>query len=186
MLAHARAQGRCSVVRGLAEHLPWETRSFDRVFCINALHHFQHKERFLAEARRVLTPGGKMMTIGLDPHTGMDRWYIYEYFEPALEIDKRRYSASTQIRNWMQAAGFIDCVTREIQHSPARLSARTALEEGRLDRSATSQLNVLTEEQYGRGINRVRNDIESAEARGESLYLIADLRLFATFGSAPS
>mgnify|MGYP003294186991 CR=1 FL=1 len=28
-----------------------------------------------------------MMTVGLDPHTGVDQWYIYEYFPDALEID---------------------------------------------------------------------------------------------------
>jgi hypothetical protein len=35
---------------------------------------------FLDEARRVLRSGGRLMTIGLDPHLGIDRWYIYDYF----------------------------------------------------------------------------------------------------------
>ena len=126
------------------------------------------------------------MTMGLDPHTGIDRWYTYEYFEGALENDKRRYAATSQIRSWMQAAGFIDCQTQEIQHLPTRLSARTALAQGRLDRGATSQLTVLTEDQYRRGIDRIRQDMESAEARGGSLFLSADLRLYATSGSVPS
>jgi ubiquinone/menaquinone biosynthesis C-methylase UbiE len=80
MLSRARDQDRCTVIRGLAEDLPWAAGSFDRVFCVHALHHFQNKERFLSEARRVLRPGGRMMTIGLDPHTGTYLWYIYDYF----------------------------------------------------------------------------------------------------------
>ena len=143
------------------------------------------KPTFLAEARRVLRPGGRMMTIGLDPNAGTDQWYIYDYFEPVLENDRRRYPAASQIQEWMDAVQFVDCVTREVQHLPARLSARTAIEQGRLDKGATSQLSVLTDEQYQQGISRIRKGIESAEALGESLDLTADLRLYATFGSVP-
>lgn len=180
--AHAQARG-AALAQGRAEHLPWASEAFQRVFCINALHHFDDKVRFLAEARRVLEPRGQVMTVGLDPHIGLDRWYIYEYFEPVVEIDKRRYPASTQIRDWMHAVGFSTVRTSEVQHLPAQLPARTALEEGRLDRGMTSQLAVLTDEQYQRGIDRIRRALESAEARGETLYLGADLRLYATYGS---
>ena len=126
------------------------------------------------------------MTIGLDPHAGVDQWYIYEYFEPVLEIDRRRYPSSSQIREWMHSLRFADCLTREVQHLPVRLSARAAIEQGRLDKHVTSQLSVLTDDEYHRGIDRVRRALQSAEARGESLYLDADLRLYATFGSIPS
>jgi hypothetical protein len=117
---------------------------------------------------------------------GVDQWYIYEYFENALEIDRRRYPASSQIREWMRAAGFADCVTREIQHLPVRLGARAALEQGRFDKSVTSQLSVLTDEEYRQGLDRVREAVESAEGRGESLSFSADLRLYATFGTVTS
>jgi ubiquinone/menaquinone biosynthesis C-methylase UbiE len=187
MLACAHAQDhRTALVRGLAEHLPWADESFDRLFCVNALHHFRDKQRFLVEALRVLRRGGQFMTIGLDPHTGLDQWHIYEYFEPVLEIDRRRYSPTGQIRERMNAVEFVDCVTREVQHLQVRLSARAAIEQGRLDRGATSQLALLTEDQYQQGIDRIRKGIESAEARDDSLYLTADLRLYATFASVPS
>jgi ubiquinone/menaquinone biosynthesis C-methylase UbiE len=65
MLAHARVQApRAALVQGAAERLPWKSESFDRVFCINALHHFQDKIAFLTEAMRVLRPGGQLMTVG--------------------------------------------------------------------------------------------------------------------------
>ena len=126
------------------------------------------------------------MTVGLDPHAGVDQWYVYEYFENVLEADRRRYSASSQIREWMRASGFADCVTREIQHLPVRLDARAALEQGRLEKGVTSQLSLLTDAEYRQGVDRVREAAASAEERGESLYLYADLRLYATFGTLPS
>jgi SAM-dependent methyltransferase len=183
MLAHAKTQAsRATLAQAVAERLPWAGEAFDRLFCINALHHFQDKVAFLMEAKRVLRPDGLMMTVGLDPHTGLDRWYLYDYFDNVLEIDRRRYPASNQIREWMRAAGFADCVTRLIQHLPVRLAARAALEQGRLDKSVTSQLTALTDEEYRQGIDRIREAVESAERRGESLSLNADLRLYATFG----
>src|SRR5688572_11407929 len=42
----ARAQKRLpeiDLIRGRANYLPWSTASFDRVFCINAIHHFPDK-----------------------------------------------------------------------------------------------------------------------------------------------
>jgi hypothetical protein len=133
----------------------------------------------------VLVSGGQVMTVGLDPHTGLDRWYIYDYFEPLLAIDKRRYPASSQIREWMHALEFSSVRTSEVQHLPVRLPARTAIEQGRLEKGATSQLAVLTDAEYQRGVERIRKALESAEARGESLHLSADLRLYATIGSVP-
>ena len=185
MLAHARARASALLAQGRAEHLPWANQTFERVFCINAFHHFEDKVGFLTEARRVLVPGGQMMTVGLDPRTGTDRWYIYEYFEPVLAIDKRRYPSSNQIREWMLALQFSSVRTSEVQHLPVRLSARAAIEQGRLRKEATSQLAVLTDDEYQRGFERIRRAVESAEARGESLYLNADLRLHATVGSVP-
>ena len=100
--------------------------------------------------------------------------------------DRDRYPAASQIQEWMDGVGFSDCVTREIQHVPVQLAARAALEQGRLDRAATSQLAILTEEQYQHGIDRIRHGIESAEASGRTLHLTADLRLYATIGSVRS
>jgi ubiquinone/menaquinone biosynthesis C-methylase UbiE len=107
MLAYARAQApSAALARGAAEHLPWSSGSFTCLFCINAFHHFADQVAFLREARRVLQPGGQLMIVGLDPHTGTDKWWIYEYFDPVLQIDQRRYPATTQIRAWMQALQF--------------------------------------------------------------------------------
>ena len=186
MLSYARARARgAALAHGRAEHLPWRSQTFERVFCINAFHHFEDKVGFLSEARRVLVPGGQVMTVGLDPHTATDRWYIYEYFEPVLAIDKGRYPSSNQIQEWMLALQFSSVRTSEVQHLPVRLSARAAIERGRLRKGATSQLAVLTDDEYQRGLERIRSALESAEARGESLGLNADLRLHATFGSVP-
>lgn len=46
-----------------AEQLPFLDGVFDAVTCRIAPHHFPHPERFVAEAARVLKPGGRMILI---------------------------------------------------------------------------------------------------------------------------
>lgn len=189
MLARARARvpaPNIELVHGSAERLPWPDRSFDRLVCINALHHFDDKLAFLAEARRVLRPGGSMLSVGLDPHTGIDAWYVYDYFAGTLDLDLARYPATAELREWMGAAGFAGVATREVQRFSGRFAARDAEGQGRLERTATSQLSLLTEEEYRRGLDRIRAESERVEARGETLHLNADLRLYGTSGSMPA
>lgn len=69
MLGEARRTAPTALlVRGAAEQLPWADDSFDRVLCVNALHHFQHHRRVFAECARELRAGGAFLTIGLEPH----------------------------------------------------------------------------------------------------------------------
>ncbi len=83
----------------------------------------------------------------------------------------------------MIEAGFEDCVTWEVEHWILRIPAREALEQGRLDKAVTSQLSVLTDAEYQRGMERIRTDMERAEAEGQTLFLTTDLRLYGTTGS---
>ena len=185
MLARARVNApRALLAHAVAEQLPWLPGAFARVFFINAFHHFDDKLQCLTEARRVLRSGGELMTVGLDPHTGLDRWYIYDYFEPVLEIDRRRYPASAQIRAWLQGLGFEDVRTEMIQHLQVTVSPRAAIEQGRLGKTVTSQLAILNEEDYRCGLDGFTTAMESSEGRGESLELQVDLRLYGTFASA--
>ena len=83
----------------------------------------------------------------------------------------------------MHALQFSTVHTSEVQHLTGRFLARAAIEQGRLDKGVTSQLAVLTDKEYQRGMKRIRTALGSAEALGKTLYLNADLRLYATFGS---
>jgi ubiquinone/menaquinone biosynthesis C-methylase UbiE len=170
-------------VQGTAERLPCGAETFDRVFCINALHHFPDKAAFLAETHRILRANGMILIIGLDPQRGVDQWFVYDYFPESFEIDRGRYPAAGALRTWMRQAGFQDCTTQEVEHWTYRLPAHEILRQGRLDKTATSQLSVLTEAEYQRGMAQIRADIERAETKGETLFLTADLRLYGTSAS---
>ncbi len=184
MLARARSSLHgMPLIRGTAEHLPLPDASLDQVFCINALHHFPDKPAFLAEVKRILRPRGRLLTVGLDPHRDVDGWHVYEYFPESLAIDRERFPASEMLREWMAVAGFKNCTTQEVDHRVIKVPAREALAQGRLDKAATSQLSVLTDEEYENGMQRLFADMQRAEEQGQTLFLTVDLRLYGTTGS---
>lgn len=63
MLARARANlpGVVSLTVGDAGELPWPEGALDVVVSISSLHYWPHPERALAEARRILRPGGRVV-----------------------------------------------------------------------------------------------------------------------------
>ena len=173
------------LVQGCAEAIPCRQELLGRVFCMNAFHHFANQQRFLAEARRILHPGGGIMIVGLDPHTGLDRWWIYDYFPQVIEIDKKRYPSTDRIKSFMTAYGFVSVSTVEALHMPLQMSAREALEAGRLAKTTTSQLTILTNDEYDEGIRHLMRDIEISEAQYKALTIRADLHLYATTAWLP-
>jgi ubiquinone/menaquinone biosynthesis C-methylase UbiE len=171
-----------SLVLGNAESIPWPDGYFDRVFCINSFHHFSDRALFMSEAYRILHSGGGLMTIGLDPHTGLDHWSIYEYWPETLQIDKDRYLPTAQIRRMMTNHGFTKCHSSISRHVNQSFPAHNELEEGRLAENVTSQLGVLSDEQYRKGYQRLLHAVELAESNGKVLNIVSDLRLYGTIG----
>jgi SAM-dependent methyltransferase len=175
MLARARAAApHARLVRARAEQLPWRGAAFDRIVCVNALHHFADREAFFAEARRVLRPGGGLLTVGLDPHTERDEWWVYDFFPETRAIDRARFAPVRIIRGEITKAGFAWSESFEAHHLETQLPLRETFPNG-IDRSFTSQLTVLSEDEFQRGLSRVRD-------AGNDLSLIADLRFYATLG----
>jgi hypothetical protein len=110
------------------------------------------------------------------------RWCIYDYFEGTRQLDERRFPTAEQIRQWLSDGGFSGCESREVEHLTLRRPAREALDAGQLDQRSTSQLTLLSAEEYQHGIGRIRQAIEAAEQRAETLLLEAELSLYATSG----
>jgi SAM-dependent methyltransferase len=180
MLERARLTAPAArLVRARAEELPWRGGTFDRIFCINALHHFADRDRFFAEARRILRPGGGLLTIGKDPHREHDEWWVYEYFEETRGIDRTRYAPVRTLRGELTRAGFAWSESLEADHIEAVHRATDALAGGVVDPTFTSQLSVLSDEEFERGLARIRE--ANAAANGE-LDLVSDFRLYATIG----
>jgi len=67
-LAARRKLGNITWKRGVLERLPMKDGSVDLALLSQALHHAEHPDRALAEAARILRPGGRLLVLELREH----------------------------------------------------------------------------------------------------------------------
>lgn len=96
------AKGRVSCRQGRAEHLPIDDGSVDRVFANMFLHHVDAPPLAIAEMKRILKPGGRLVITDLKKHNAAfllkehhDRWPGFFY---------------SDIRHWLKRSGFSNII----------------------------------------------------------------------------
>jgi SAM-dependent methyltransferase len=91
---------------GTAEALPFEDASFDCVVCTFTLCSVQTPNKALAEARRVLKPGGRFLYCehGLAPDAGVAKWQ--RRIEPVWKAIAGGCHLTRPVTTAIEAAGF--------------------------------------------------------------------------------
>ncbi len=171
------------IVQGVAEALPFPSESFDLVYCVNALHHFDRPEQFIQQAFRLLQPGGLLAVIGMDPRNFLGssdrparaRWYIYEFFEGTLATDLRRFPSWGRVLDWMIAAGFPSARLQTVEHVRDSKVGAAVWSDPFLAKNSTSQLILLSDEAYQLGLDHIRSALSAAEAANQNLTFPVDL-----------
>src|SRR5262249_4998827 len=69
-----RASAQLNFEVGDAEHLPFGEGEFDAVINVESSHCYPNLQRFFAEARRVLKPGGHFLYADLHAGASLDDW----------------------------------------------------------------------------------------------------------------
>jgi hypothetical protein len=103
-----------------------------------------------------------------------------------LETDLARFPPHTQILRWMEEVGFQGLEQQEIDHIHDERRGRSVLEDPFLRKEATSQLALLSQEAYQAGLDRIRSDVEKAEAKGQEMVFQADLSISLLSGLKPA
>jgi len=181
MISQARNQpAPLKLTRGTAVQLPYRSETFDLLYCVDAIHHFDSHSDFISEAYRVLKPGGALAVIGHDPHSGEGSWYIYDYFDTVFETDLLRYPSSGMIRNAMRHAGFQDIQCQNAEHIQNVYLNEGVLKDPFIKHNATSQLALLSAEEYAAGIANIKAKLRSAQSHGEQVIFRSDfwVRMF--------
>lgn len=168
MLKGGLQHDRLVLCQGEAENLPYPQRSFDFVFCVNALHHFSYPEKFIVETYRILEKQGTIAIFGMDPSDARNRWYIYDFFKGTRERDLFRFPNWSQVTDWILWAGFEPYWLSDIDliHDPK--SNGTVMEDPFLKKNACSQLALLSGKEYRTGIQKIRQNIHRTKNQGFS------------------
>lgn len=185
MLLQAQERhSRLGLVQGKAEQVPLPYQQFDLIFCVNALHHFDDPVGFIQQAQRLLRPAGQLAIIGQVPNDRRNRWYVYDYFEGTFERDLQRFPTWEKVTNWMVTAGFQSVRLEAVEWISDDKVGPAVLEDPFLQKEATSQLALLSDQAYMAGIAKIKAALETAKARGETMRFPAQLRLDMLAGSA--
>jgi ubiquinone/menaquinone biosynthesis C-methylase UbiE len=185
MLNRARARATTATfVCGCAESLPFRSRSFDLIFCINAFHHFSNPEKFLGDTNHLLRKGGRVAIFGLDPHAPSTEWYLYDYFAGVKDMDLARYLPHEEIKHLMIESGFQNAFSEPAEHIQKTLVGEAVLSHPSLGRASTYQLLLISEESYLLGKQAINLVVEQARQEEKAITFTVDLMLFATVGEA--
>jgi ubiquinone/menaquinone biosynthesis C-methylase UbiE len=186
MLAQAQQQENpLALLQGRAEELPFPAGSFDLVYCVNAIHHFQRKSDFIWQARRALRREGALAVLGMDPHHRRNDWYVYEYFDGTFETDLARFPSWGQVLDWMIAAGFERMELRLAEEIGDPKYGPAVLEDPFLVKNSCSQMALLSDQAYEEGLNRIRRALAEAEAQGNMLVFKNTIRIDQIVGRVP-
>jgi demethylmenaquinone methyltransferase/2-methoxy-6-polyprenyl-1,4-benzoquinol methylase len=101
MLTGAREHG-VPGIRGDARSLPVPDATVDAVLLLDALHHMPDGEQVIADAARVLRPGGVLVVLEFDPTTILGR--LLRAAEHLFGFDSTFFSAN-ELAAIMRAAG---------------------------------------------------------------------------------
>ena len=171
MISQARKQpAPIKLTRGTAIQLPYQSGTFDLLYCVDAIHHFGDHRAFIAEAFRVLKKGGALAVLGHDPHeAGGDSWYIYNYFEDVYDTDLHRYPSGKSVMDWMKADGFQNISAQEVEKIVNIHVGDGVFNDPFIKQNGTSQLALLSAEKYQSGLKRIREALEQARAGNERI-----------------
>ena len=168
----SKRNGAYHLIQGDVNRLPFSDNTFDMVFCVNALHHFHDPSGFVNNTHRLLKRGGTLAVIGMNPHDGRDRWFLYDYFPGTYETDLGRYPSVGAIADWMIEAGFEKVTSRVGERIVDTRMGRDVLP---LSKNFTSHLTLLSPDAYAEGIDRIETALAEAEEEGEIVEFPVDI-----------
>ena len=130
MLVYAAARG-IEVVQGTAENLPFVAGSFDHAMVVTTICFVDSPAGMLAEARRVLKPGGRLVIGFIDRESALGQDYLAHQAENVFYRDATFYS-SDEVAQLLLETGFsISAWGQTLAHSLSETREIESLRPGR-------------------------------------------------------
>lgn len=155
-----------SLVAGRAEQLPFADGQFELVMTTDVIHHVGDRDAYFREAARVLSSGGKIVTV-TDSHADLARRQpLTSYFPETLPIELARYPEIAVLMTEMTTAGFADVQLTEAAREYELMDIAPYRDR------AFSSLVLLGEDAFQRGIERMERELARGPIPARSLYTL--------------
>ena len=99
------ARPRIEFVEGVAERIPFPDGRFDAVVSVRAFHHFADHRRALAEAHRVLRPGGRLVLNDFESDSITGRWF--RFLARMTFQGRLHFPTAERLDGWLRSVGFV-------------------------------------------------------------------------------
>lgn len=167
-----------NIINADADFIPFKNNFFDLIFCVNAIHHFPDKLKFIDEAKRTLASNGMLAVIGVDPHIDKN-WYVYKYFDNVYENDLKRFPSNEHLLKTLSLNGFKNIKINPVERVIGKKIGQEVFNDPFLQKYGNSQLANLTDAEYQVGISKIKKQVEDNPAT-EFLTLIIFYLITAT------
>jgi len=148
MLSQANSKFRGCWLRADAVCLPVASRTFDRALLILVLQHVDDEPKAIAEAHRILKPGGRLLLATVS-HSRI-RHHVTRLFPGLARIDLDRFMAVPELKWHLENQGFRR-ISSKIMRTPKRTEAVEDLLE-RFRRRYISTLALVPEKDFGKNL----------------------------------
>lgn len=103
-------------IQGDAENLPVESGSFDAVVNLISFHHYPNPARALAEFRRVLRPGGRLVLIAFDRASRYIQLAQFANRWVKVIAGRSWQKSSAEVEALARAAGFAQVTVKRVPY----------------------------------------------------------------------
>jgi SAM-dependent methyltransferase len=166
MLSRAVAKGLLTV-QADAVHLPVGDAQFGAVTMVSMLHHVGNQAAALAEAKRILRPGGHLALVGFTGYDVDSLWVLY-YFPCSRPWMKANHPSRSALLEELPGAELVDFQFHDLEDSSlAALSADPERVVDAGEHAATSFFERMQRDhpaELSAGLKRLRADIAAGSA----------------------
>jgi ubiquinone/menaquinone biosynthesis C-methylase UbiE len=163
MLERARDKG-LETIEADAQRLPLEDESVDAAILVSMLHHVQSPALALAEARRILRPGGRIAVMAFTREDIEDLWLL-DFFPSSREWMLATHPSLAALLEQLPGAELVPLVYEDIEDaSLAAMASRPEMLLESSQREQTSYFERMARDhpaELEAGLRRLRAQIDS-------------------------
>ncbi|MDY0081651.1 MAG: methyltransferase domain-containing protein [Ignavibacteriaceae bacterium] len=155
-----RGDSKAQMINTDACSIPVKDNSIDLIFCVNAIHHFPDKKKFISECKRTLKQNGMITAFGVDPYCDKE-WYVYDYFENVYQNDLKRFLSVDSMKTLLDSEGFKEINIGIAEKVFNERIGDEVFEDPFLGKNHSSQLADISDQKYEQGIEKIKTQIKN-------------------------